>query len=180
MRTITVLVIAFLSSSSAWAQAVPQMRTRLLIRIGVLATAAALAASACGDSGGSTSGTTPAGSSTTAAVATTLTPQTGGLVNAQRLSWLKPTALLLNTSRGQLIDESALAAALNSDRLAGAGLDVLSVEPPAEGNPLLSARNCLVTPHIAWATKEARSRLLDLVVENIAAFLAGKPRNVVG
>jgi len=73
-----------------------------------------------------------------------------------------------------------LAEALNAGRLAGAGLDVLSIEPPLANNPLLQARNCLVTPHIAWATREARSRLMEIVVDNVASFLAGTPRNVVG
>jgi len=108
-----------------------------------------------------------------------LFPETKGMINTKTLAWMRPSAFLINTSRGPLVVDRDLADALNAGRIAGAGLDVLSVEPPAEGNPLLSARNCLVTPHIAWATKEARSRLLDLVVENIAAFLAGKPRNVV-
>ncbi len=108
-----------------------------------------------------------------------LTPETKHLVNAERLAWMKPTAFLLNTSRGPLIDEAALAKALNEGRIAGAGLDVLAVEPPTADNPLLRAKNCFVTPHIAWATRAARSRLMDAVVENVHAFLTGKPRNVV-
>jgi glycerate dehydrogenase len=108
-----------------------------------------------------------------------LFPETQGMINAKSLALMKPTAFLINTSRGPLVVEQDLADALNSGHLAGAGLDVLSVEPPAENNPLLSARNCLVTPHIAWATKEARSRLMDLAVANLTAFLAGKPQNMV-
>ncbi|HWW02273.1 MAG TPA: D-2-hydroxyacid dehydrogenase [Candidatus Acidoferrum sp.] len=108
-----------------------------------------------------------------------LTPETRNLVNTERLAWMKSTAFLLNTSRGQLVDEPALAAALNSGRLAGAGLDVLSVEPPPEDNPLLSAKNCFITPHLAWATRAARSRLMQTAVANVRAFLEGKPQNVV-
>lgn len=108
-----------------------------------------------------------------------LTPETKHLVNAERLAWMKPTAFLLNTSRGPLIDENALAKALNDGRIAGAGLDVLAIEPPAADNPLLRAKNCFVTPHIAWATRAARSRLMDAAVENVRAFLVGKPKNVV-
>jgi glycerate dehydrogenase len=108
-----------------------------------------------------------------------LFPETRGMINAQSLALMKPTAFLINTSRGPLVVDRDLADALNAGKLAGAGLDVLSVEPPAEDNPLLAARNCLVTPHIAWATREARARLMDLVVENVASFLAGEPRNVV-
>ena len=108
-----------------------------------------------------------------------LTPQTGNIVNERNLALMKETAFLINTSRGPLIDEQALAEALNNGRIAGAGLDVLAVEPPEEQNPLVKARNCYVTPHIAWATRSARSRLLDTVVENIKAFLAGTPQNVV-
>jgi glycerate dehydrogenase len=108
-----------------------------------------------------------------------LTPDTRGLVNAQFLVRLKPTAFLINTSRGPLIDEPALAAALNAGRLAGAGLDVLAVEPPPADHPLLTARNCFLTPHIAWATKAARVRLLRTAADNVAAFLAGRPQNVV-
>jgi len=108
-----------------------------------------------------------------------LTPQTYQLVNRERLAMMKPSAYLINTSRGPLVDEEALAEALNSGRIAGAGLDVLAVEPPEPDNPLLSAKNCYVTPHIAWATKAARQRLLTAVVENIRAFLAGRPQNVV-
>jgi glycerate dehydrogenase len=109
-----------------------------------------------------------------------LTPETKHLINAQRLSWMKPGAFLLNTSRGQLVDENALAAALNSGNLAGAGLDVLSEEPPPASNPLLTAKNCIITPHLAWATKAARSRLMQAAVENVRAFLSGKPQNIVG
>ena len=108
-----------------------------------------------------------------------LTPETRHLVNTERLSWMKPTAFLLNTSRGPLVHDQALADALNSGKLAGAGLDVLSVEPPPSDNPLLRARNCLITPHLAWATRSARSRLLNTAVANVAAFLSGKPQNVV-
>jgi glycerate dehydrogenase len=108
-----------------------------------------------------------------------LTDENHGLVNAHRLARMKPTAVLINTSRGPLVDEWALADALNAGHIAGAGLDVLSVEPPAEDNPLLHAANCYVTPHIAWATSAARSRLLDTVVQNLRAYLAGQPVNVV-
>jgi glycerate dehydrogenase len=108
-----------------------------------------------------------------------LTPQTENLVNAERLALMKPTAYLINTSRGPLIDEQALADALNNDKIAGAGVDVLSTEPAARDNPLLTAKNCHITPHIAWATRAARERLLKVSVDNVAAFLAGKPQNVV-
>jgi len=108
-----------------------------------------------------------------------LTPQTAGLINRERLSWMKPGAFLINTSRGPLIDEQALANALNSGRLAGAALDVLSREPPPADNPLLHAANCIVTPHLAWATQAARRRLMKVAVENVRAFLSGKPQNVV-
>ena len=108
-----------------------------------------------------------------------LTPQTQQLVNTERLASMKPSAFLLNTSRGPLVDEAALAAALDSGRLAGAAVDVLSSEPPPADNPLLRARNCLVTPHNAWGTHAARARLLHVAVDNVRAFLAGKPRNVV-
>ena len=108
-----------------------------------------------------------------------LFPETRGMINAESLGWMKASAFLINTSRGPLVVDQELADALNAGRIAGAGLDVLSVEPPAADNPLLSARNCLVTPHIAWATREARSRLMELAVANVAAFLAGAPANVV-
>ncbi|HKE22816.1 MAG TPA: D-2-hydroxyacid dehydrogenase [Bryobacteraceae bacterium] len=109
-----------------------------------------------------------------------LFPDTRGMVNARTLGLMKPTAFLINTSRGPLVVDRDLADALNSGHLAGAGLDVLSVEPPDECNPLLTARNCIVTPHMAWATREARSRLMDLAVGNLAAWVAGNPRNVIG
>ena len=108
-----------------------------------------------------------------------LTSETKHLVNTQRLSWMKSSALLLNTSRGALIDEAALAEALNAERIAGAGLDVLGVEPPPPNNPLFHARNCFITPHMAWATRAARSRLLDIAVRNVRSFLQGEPQNVV-
>jgi glycerate dehydrogenase len=108
-----------------------------------------------------------------------LFPETRGMINASSLELMKPSAFLINTSRGPLVVDRDLADALNEGRLAGAGVDVLSVEPPEEDNPLLSARNCLVTPHIAWATREARARLMHAAVENITAFLAGNPSNVI-
>lgn len=108
-----------------------------------------------------------------------LTPETRHLVNAERLAMMQPTSYLINTSRGPIIDERALADALDGGMLAGAGLDVLSEEPPPPGHPLLSARNCHVTPHFAWASTAARSRLMDEAVENVRAFIAGTPRNVV-
>lgn len=108
-----------------------------------------------------------------------LTPQTKNLVNAQRLATMKPTAFLLNTSRGPLVDEGALAEALNEGEIAGAGLDVLSVEPPPANHPLLLAKNCIITPHNAWGTRAARARLMRIAVENVRAFLAGQLLNVV-
>ncbi len=108
-----------------------------------------------------------------------LTDETKNVVNAERLASMKASAFLINTARGPLVDEAALASALNEGRLAGAGLDVLSLEPPSSDNPLLTARNCIVTPHMAWATRAARSRLMDATVENLRAFLAGVPQNVV-
>jgi glycerate dehydrogenase len=108
-----------------------------------------------------------------------LTPETRELINSETIGWMKPTALILNTSRGALVNETDLAAALNSGRIAGAGLDVLPTEPPPAGSLLLSARNCIVTPHMAWATREARSLLIDLAAGNIRSFLEGHPVNVV-
>jgi len=108
-----------------------------------------------------------------------LTPQTEGLVNAKRLALMKPTALLINTSRGPVVNERDLAEALSAGRIAGAGLDVLSTEPPKADNPLLGAKNCFITPHFAWATRAARERLMKTVVANVRAFLAGRPQNVV-
>ena len=109
-----------------------------------------------------------------------LFPETRGMINAASLKLMKPSAFLINTSRGPLVVDQDLADALNAGRLAGAGVDVLSMEPPPATNPLLTARNCLVTPHIAWATKEARARLMKLAVENLTSFLAGQPKNVIG
>jgi glycerate dehydrogenase len=108
-----------------------------------------------------------------------LTPETKGLINKDTLKTMKPTAFLLNTSRGPIIVDQDLADALNNNEIAGAGIDVLSVEPPPKDNPLFKAKNCLITPHLAWATKEARTRLMNGVVENVSAFLSGKPVNVV-
>jgi glycerate dehydrogenase len=108
-----------------------------------------------------------------------LTPENLGLVNRQRLHLVKPTTYLINTARGPLVAEEDLAEALNEGRLAGAGLDVVAHEPIAPDNPLLTARNCVLTPHIAWATVEARRRLLETAVANVANFLAGQPTNIV-
>ncbi len=109
-----------------------------------------------------------------------LTDATRHMINPQRLSRMKARALLINTGRGPLIDESALAEALHAGRIGGAAVDVLSEEPPQLGSPLVGAPGALVTPHIAWATQEARRRLMDEVAENIDAFLNDQPRNVVG
>ena len=92
---------------------------------------------------------------------------------------MKNGAFLLNTARGPLIDEAAVAEALKSGRLGGAALDVVSVEPIRESNPLLGAPNCLITPHIAWAAKESRARLMDIATENLRGFLNGEPVNIV-
>lgn len=108
-----------------------------------------------------------------------LVPDTKELINAARLAKMKPSAFLINTARGALIHEPDLAAALNTERIAGAGLDVLSVEPPLASNPLLSARNCLLTPHIAWATRNARLRLLEVTAANIRSYLLNRPQNVI-
>ena len=108
-----------------------------------------------------------------------LTPDTKELVNAKRLSMMKSSAILINTGRGPLVNEQDLADALNEGRIAGAGLDVLSVEPSVAGNPLLSAKNCFITPHIAWATKEARTRLMDIAVNNLKSYQEGNIINNV-
>ena len=108
------------------------------------------------------------------------TPTNSKFVNAELLVLMKPSAYIINTARGQLIDETALAEALNNHRIAGAGLDVLSTEPPMANNPLLTAANCIITPHIAWGTKEARLRVMAITAKNIQAFKQGLPVNVVG
>jgi len=108
-----------------------------------------------------------------------LTEATRAFVNRDRLAMMKTTAFLINTGRGQLVDEPALAEALDRGRIAGAGLDVLAIEPPLPDNPLLRAKNCFITPHIAWATRAAREKLMQIVVDNIAAYLRGSPQNVV-
>lgn len=104
---------------------------------------------------------------------------TAGLVNADFLSKMKKSAFLINTSRGPVVNENDLAAALNSGEIAGAGLDVLSAEPPKDGNVLIGAKNCFITPHIAWASFEARSRLMSIFTKNVEAFVKGEPVNVV-
>jgi len=108
-----------------------------------------------------------------------LTESTHELVNARRLSLMKPTAILINTGRGPLINEQALADALNQGTLFAAGLDVLSQEPPLKDNPLLTAKNCYITPHIAWASKAARQRLMQIMLDNIKAYINGKLINNV-
>lgn len=108
-----------------------------------------------------------------------LTPETKGIINRSNLALMKSTSFLINTARGPLIVEEDLAEALNNDVIAGAGLDVLSVEPPARNNPLFQAKNCIITPHISWATKEARIRLMDIAGTNLRSYLDGSPVNVV-
>jgi glycerate dehydrogenase len=108
-----------------------------------------------------------------------LTPETKGLINKDSLRTMKKSAFLLNTSRGPIVVDDDLADALGNDVIAGAGIDVLSAEPPPADNPLFGAKNCIITPHIAWATKETRMRLMDATVNNLSAFINGKPVNVV-
>ena len=108
-----------------------------------------------------------------------LTPETEKVVNAEHLKKMKSSAIVINTGRGPLVDEQALADALNNGTIAGAGLDVLSTEPPVGDNPLLSAKNCVITPHIAWASKEARARLIAVAADNLTSFMAKNPKNSV-
>jgi glycerate dehydrogenase len=108
-----------------------------------------------------------------------LTEETENIVNSERLKQMKKGAFLINASRGPLLDEEAVAEALNSEKLGGAGIDVLSIEPPQMSNPLLSAKNCFITPHIAWATREARNRLMAIALMNVQAYLLGSPQNMV-
>jgi glycerate dehydrogenase len=107
------------------------------------------------------------------------TPETAGIVNADFLALMKPTAFLINAARGGLVNEAALAKALNQGTIGGAAVDVASAEPIRPDNPLLTPRNCIITPHIAWATLDARRRIMQTTARNIAAFLAGNPVNVV-
>lgn len=108
-----------------------------------------------------------------------LFPETKGLINKANLQLMKRTSFLLNTSRGPIIVDKDLADALNNDVIAGAGIDVLSSEPPPKDNPLFKTKNCIITPHIAWATKEARARLMQITIDNLAAYSKGAPINVV-
>lgn len=108
-----------------------------------------------------------------------LTEKTTGLVNEEFLNKCKDGAIIINTSRGPVVDDKALANALNSGKLSGAGLDVLTAEPPSAKNPLLTAKNCFITPHIAWAAFETRERLMNILRENVLAYLNGTPQNVV-
>jgi len=108
-----------------------------------------------------------------------LTDENKGFINKAAIEKMKPTAIIINTGRGLLINEQDLADALNNGRIAGAGLDVLSTEPPSPDNPLIMAKNCHITPHIAWATTEARKRLIEIATGNLKAFFEGNPQNVV-
>ena len=108
-----------------------------------------------------------------------LFPETRGIINKESIAKMKDGVILLNTSRGPLLVEEDVAEALNAGKIAAAGMDVVSREPITADNPLLSAKNCFVTPHIAWASKESRQRIMDCAVENVRAYLAGKPINVV-
>ncbi|NTW72240.1 MAG: D-2-hydroxyacid dehydrogenase [Eubacteriaceae bacterium] len=108
-----------------------------------------------------------------------LTDETKGIINEDRLNKMKPNVILINTARGALIVEEDLAAALEKGTIAGAGLDVMTKEPPSRDNPLFKFDNCIITPHIAWAAKEARERLMNIAIDNLQAFLSGNPINVV-
>ena len=107
------------------------------------------------------------------------TDETKGMINRERIRMMKSSAILINTARGGLIDEEALAEALRERRIAGAGLDVLAEEPPVHGSPLLSIPECIITPHIAWAAKETRTRLMNMTLENLVSFMIGTPKNIV-
>ena len=108
-----------------------------------------------------------------------LTPLTENLINNRAISLMKNNAIIINTSRGPIVNDKDLADALNSNRIQGAGVDVLRVEPPTKDNPLLNAKNCIITPHIAWAALETRERLLGILEDNLKAFINGHPQNVV-
>ena len=108
-----------------------------------------------------------------------LLPETEGMINKDSIAKMKPNVIIINNSRGQLVNEQDLADALNSGRVYAAGLDVVSSEPIRPDNPLLAAKNCFITPHISWAPKEARSRIIKATAENLEAFLSGAPVNVV-
>ena len=108
-----------------------------------------------------------------------LTDETRHLVNRERLALMKPTAILINTGRGPLLDEQAVADALTEGRLYAVGVDVLTEEPPRKGSPLITAPRCYITPHIAWASAAARRRLVSIATSNVAAFLSGEPQNSI-
>lgn len=108
-----------------------------------------------------------------------LTPDTRHIINGEHLALMKSSAIIINTGRGPLVDEEALALALNEGRIYAAGIDVLTEEPPVSGSPLLTARNCHITPHIAWATLAARERLMKIAIENVFSFIKGEPQNRV-
>ncbi len=108
-----------------------------------------------------------------------LTPQTENIINKDAISKMKKSVIIINTSRGPVVNDADLAQALNSERIQGAGVDVLRVEPPEQNNPLINAKNCIITPHIAWAALETRARLLSILEDNLKAFIEGHPQNVV-
>lgn len=145
-------------------------------KVGRVATAFGMKVLATGRGGGTSLGDL-LGQSEVVSIHCPLTPETRGLFNSARLRKMRPSSLLLNTSRGPIIVEKDLADALAKGVIAGAGIDVLSVEPPLADNPLLTAPNCVITPHIGWATQEARGRLMNIAVQNLASFMAGKSVN---
>ena len=108
-----------------------------------------------------------------------LFPNTAGMINAESLAKMKRSAIVINTARGPLVNEADMKVALNNDVIAAYATDVVSVEPISDQNPLLTAKNCLITPHIAWASKESRQRLMDIAVDNLVQYLKGKPVNIV-